>query len=213
MMRRLGTTQAWIFVALLAAGCDPIPGPISVDGTGTDGMDDESGTDGSGSDDAPNPDPDPDPDPDPTEGEDESTGEPPGPIVDHCTLDGTPDIWVGHGGGAFVPFDDQVGAIVYGDQGGTHIDIALRAAHMDFSSTFLSQIRGYLDGVQIASGNGGGGFVCDPATLYSLRDGIQLRFDVDPSAVDGQFVLVEAELTDSAGNTAMSSGMVMVVDP
>lgn len=219
VMRRIYASRGWIFVAMLAGGCDPFPDPIEVEGTGTDGQDDETEgeqTDGDemsdssgGSDSSGRPGPS---GADTTGGEDESSGEPPEPIEDHCTLDGTPAISIGHGGGVFVPFDEQLASIVYGNQGGTHIDIALRASHMDFSSSFVSQIRGYLDGVHIATGNGGGGFVCDPATLYSLRDGIQLRFELDPSEVDGQLIVVEAELTDSAGNVAVASGVVEVVD-
>ena len=231
----VATTQGesgWATVAIIPclvglvalAGC----GPTSGIGTDTDmiiGDDDDDATDGPDDDDDDTTDgPDDDGDDDDDDDDDDTTDGPDdddddddatdtGPLEDHCTLEGEPDLAIGHGGGSFETFGDDAAVLVYGEQGGVHIDVALRAEHTDLSGAFVSDIRGYLDDVQVATGNGGGAFVCDPDTLYLLRDGIRLIFEIPPSQIDNQLFTVTAELTDSTGNLLMTEDAVWVVDP
>lgn len=221
-------TGVWVVAAAvigLGGGCGPLTTPIEVVGeTDTDRPPDQDSDDdtrpGDDTDTGEPTDTDTDaPDTDDAgvetgdtddAGSTEDTDEPP---VDHCGLDGAPALAIGHGGGAFSAFDDGPAQLVYGDQGGVHIDVALRAEHLDLSGIFISDIRATLDGAAVAVGNGGGGFACDADTLYLLRDGIRLIFELAPASIHEQTFAVTAELTDSADLVTMAYGEVLVVDP
>lgn len=135
-----------------------------------------------------------------------------GPLVDRCTPPGDSILEVGHGVDEFVPFSEGPADLVYGNQGGIHIDIGLRAEYLDVSGPFLSDIRGYIDGVQVATGQRGSFFNCLPDQSGLVRTGVRLIFELNPVDVHNQTVTVEAEYQDTQGVTVNASGSVLVVD-
>ncbi len=137
-----------------------------------------------------------------------------GPMVDQCNPPGAAELEVGHGAaGTFAPFADGAAQLVYGEQGGIHIDIGLRAQYLDVSGAFLSDIRGYIDGVEVAVGSGGTFFECLPDQSALVRTGIRLIFELNPADVDQRTVAVEAQYQDTQGVVVEANGSVLVVDP
>jgi hypothetical protein len=137
-----------------------------------------------------------------------------GPLEDHCTPDGSiPTLEVGHGSSGFAPFSTGPASLVYGDQGGIHIDVGMRAEYLDVSGVFISEVRGYLGGEEVAVGQGGTILACRPDQQALERAGIRLVFDLSPTQVHMQTITVEASFQDTQSTTVMASGEVLVVDP
>jgi len=138
-----------------------------------------------------------------------------GPLVDMCSPDGSsePTFEVGHGSDGFAPFSDGPAELVYGDQGGIHIELGMRAQYLDVSGPFLSEVRGYIDGMNVATGQQGTFFKCRPDQTALEREGIRLIFELNPDQVHGQTVMVEAMYQDTRGVTVMASDSVLVLDP
>ncbi len=133
------------------------------------------------------------------------------PPTDPCAPGDNPSIEVGHGEGAFEPFDVHSAELVYGMQGGYHIVVGVRGVHTD--NTGLSELRiaGFIDGEERAFGAPFVELRCVDERQEVLD--LLLIWDSTPAALHGKTALVRAELTDTAGDVFVAEGEVVIDDP
>lgn len=135
------------------------------------------------------------------------------PSDEACFAD-PPELELGVGLKDFRPIG-KVGEaeLVYGTQGGHHIDLAFLARGLHTRELVTGAGLGFVDGVHVGTMDGWVQFRCDADAGRAEAFGVRLIFDVPPSEIDGRDVEIEAELTDVDGLSASAMGSVRVVDP
>lgn len=195
-----------VAVALLGCGCsgggddDQPPGPTSDGSTTT--MDSTTGAEA---------------EPSSTEtsesGEetvDATTGGEP-PEADACMPGDRPSIEVGHGEVVFEPFDAHPAELVYGVQGGYHINVGVRGVYTDNTDVSVLRMTGFIDGEELA-------FSAPYVELRCIEEqqeavNLLLIWDTTPDVLHGKTALIRAELTDAAGDVYVAEGEVVIDDP
>jgi hypothetical protein len=131
-----------------------------------------------------------------------------------CDPGPDPAFEVGLGVDAFHPAaDGDVADIVYGPQGGYHLDLALEGSHFDGSQVASGELIGTIDGERVAGAFPWFTFECDPERTAQQVWGIRLIFDAEPAELDGRTVQVDAEVTDARGSSATATRSLLVRDP
>ncbi len=101
--------------------------------------------------------------------------------------------------------------LVHGPQGGFHVEIGLRAAHLDTSKLLAGELRGWINGEMLAN--------VAPWFLFTCTDegqdswGTLLIFRAQPEELHLQTVEVELDLTDASGTEVFASGTFLIEDP
>jgi hypothetical protein len=128
-----------------------------------------------------------------------------GPRCDPPTLE------IGLGLDGFAPLAEG-GAfpLIHGPQGGYHLEIGLRATHLDVSSLVTGRLEGTIDGERLASASPWLDFRCEGEALESW--GTRLIYESTPAALDGQTTEIVVEVTDVAGNTVGAEGSFVIED-
>ncbi len=121
---------------------------------------------------------------------------------------------VGTGTGGFESLDDgDLWPLVYGPQGGVHLDVGIRAVDLDLDDLVAGQLEAEVDSRVVASSEPWLDFRCTGDSLQSW--GTRLIFEVDIGDVESELadrdVTVRAELTDRQGTSVSGEG-VFVID-
>ncbi len=104
--------------------------------------------------------------------------------------------------------------VVYGQQGGFHVDLAVAATELDGSDVVSATLSGTLDGAEVAAGQPWFELTCDEDDQRLEGAGLRLVFfGVVPPDVDGQEIEVTATVRDSRNAEASAVQTFTVVDP
>ena len=101
--------------------------------------------------------------------------------------------------------------LVHGAQGGFHVEVALRGAHLDTSELLPGEIRGWVNGEMLAN--------VAPWFLFSCTDdgqdswGTLLIFRAQPEDLHLQTVDIEVDVTDYDGNVVSAAASFLIEDP
>lgn len=141
---------------------------------------------------------------------DASTGNEP-PEADPCMPGDRPSIEVGHGEVVFEPFDAHPAELVYGVQGGYHINVGVRGVYTDNTDVSVLRMTGFIDGEELA-------FSAPYVELRCIEEqqeavNLLLIWDTTPDVLHGKTALIRAELTDAAGDIYTAEGEVVIDDP
>ena len=182
----------WLSVVWLAA-CDSDPEPVESGGTSGAESGESPGSEMGGGD---------DPDAGTT-----------GAATDPCEAGGPAGVELGHGLTSFAPFGDEPAELIYGPQGGFHIEIGVRAWGLDDSDVAVARLRGLIDGAEVGSSAPYAMLECTPdgTALEALR--LPLIWDTTPEMLHDAVATVELELTDAAGTVVTASGETLIFDP
>ncbi len=131
-----------------------------------------------------------------------------------CQPGDSPTLALGTGVEDFVPLADPPTLdLVYGPQGGVHVDIALRATELDSSALWTIDLRGLVDGVVRGDARPQVEARCTPDVDALDVTGLRLVWhdDVTPADLAGP-VDVLVEVRDAAGReiTASAQGVSIV---
>ncbi len=134
-----------------------------------------------------------------------------------CDPDGgEPRVVIGKGLDSYrdLDEDDRTLELVHGPQGGYHVDLAVRAWHLDSTQELEGSLVGSLGGDVRAESYPYVYLRCNGAEGALDAWGLRLIWDAEPLDLDGQLVTVEVELTDAGGRTASANGPdVLIEDP
>ena len=131
---------------------------------------------------------------------------------DPCRPGGTPTLEIGLGRDTYFPAEDgDDGLLVYGPQGGQHVDLAISATHLDPSSTASSTIEGRLNGTVVAAGAPWFDLTCEQDTQRAW--GLRMLLEVPPEQVDGQTIEVDVTVRDAKGTEVSAQRTLHIVDP
>lgn len=135
---------------------------------------------------------------------------------DGCVPGDTPTLEVGGGTGGFQPIADggDIG-LVHGPQGGFHLEIGLRATHLDTSDLVTGSLVGTIDGEVFAAAEPWLDFRCnvDAAPDGALESwGTLLVYGSTPDFLDGKVTVVDAEVTDLQGTIVRTTATFTIRD-
>ena len=134
---------------------------------------------------------------------------------DPCKGGSNPSLELGMGWDRYNPVQpgDEV-PLVYGQQGGFHVDLAVAATEFDATDVVSASLSGSLDGVEVAAGQPWFELQCDDTDQRLEGAGLRLVFfGVLPPDLDGQEVEVTATVRDSRNVEASAVQVYTVVDP
>lgn len=100
--------------------------------------------------------------------------------------------------------------LIHGPQGGYHLEIGLRATHLDGSSLVTARLEGTVDGVSLAVAHPWLELACEPMGLESW--GTLLIYASTPDHLDGRETRVAAEVTDVASTRVSAVGTYVIRD-
>lgn len=132
-----------------------------------------------------------------------------------CDPGRDPEVVIGTGDRAFVPLEDgDTVDIVYGSQGGFHVDLALDASHLDGTDVVSASFVGRLDGEDVAFAEPWFTLTCNPESRSQQAWGIRLIFDgLIPPELDGRSLEITGGVTDARGVRADARREVLLHDP
>jgi len=136
-----------------------------------------------------------------------STG-PGSTATDPCSLGGERILEIGHGEPPFDPLGAHPAELIAGVQGGFHILLGLRAAHVDSSDLAVARITGVVEGEELAFSAPYVELLCTEAGLEAPN--VRLIFDSTPDFLDGKVVHIAVELTDAADTITSAEGEVTI---
>jgi len=130
-----------------------------------------------------------------------------------CEPGDAPTLDIGDGVEAFNALEEgDTIELVYGAQGGHHIEIGLEATYIDADDLLAGTITGTIGGEVLATTAPWLDFRCNGGE--SLQSwGTRLVFDVPPEDVHDVDVVVDAEVTDVAGTVVTASKTMHIMDP
>ena len=100
---------------------------------------------------------------------------------------------------------------MHGPQGGFHIEVGLRATHLDASEFLPSEMLVFIAGEERARARPWLDFTCTERGLEAF--GTLLIFeDARPEDLDGQVVDIDASVTDVSGLTLRASKTLVITD-
>lgn len=131
---------------------------------------------------------------------------------DPCRPGSDPTLEIGLGREQYFRAEDgDEGLLVYGPQGGQHVDLAISATHLDPSTTASAEIEGRLDGTLVAAGSPWFDLTCEDNSLRA--SGLRMILEVPPSEVQQQVLDVLVTVRDSAGTEVTAERTLRIVDP
>ncbi|MEZ4322027.1 MAG: hypothetical protein R3F61_31435 [Myxococcota bacterium] len=132
-----------------------------------------------------------------------------------CEPGSDPSLDIGYGWNAFTPAEDgQEVELVYGQQGGFHIELAVATTELDASDLVSASFSGKLDGQVVAEAQPWFSLECDPISNTQQAAGLRLIFwDLLPPDLDGQTIDVSGSVLDARGETASATKSFVVIDP
>lgn len=130
-----------------------------------------------------------------------------------CRPGDTPTLTLGTGIDAFEPMSDPAELpLIYGPQGGVHLDLALRATYLDLSELWDVQLRGTLDGQVVADVRPQVEASCNVDAEAEDLVGLRLIFDDSVAAADLMDPIdVFATVTDAGDRTVEASVLGLTV--
>ncbi len=132
--------------------------------------------------------------------------------TDPCKASDDLELEVGTGATEFVELSSGGELeLIHGPQGGYHVEIGLRAAHLDNSEFLAGRLEGWLGGEMLANTLPWFYFRCTDDGQDSW--GTLLIYQATPEELHMQETRVYAEITDVAGNTIEAEGTFVIVDP
>ncbi len=134
-------------------------------------------------------------------------------FLELCEPGSSPTLTLGGGLYSYEPWAGGEAVLVYGHQGGYHIDVSLLATRLSREGAASGTLRGYIDGELLAVTPFGGELSCRIAGDGLELAGNILIWDAEPAALHGELARVEASLTDGAGTTVEASAEVVIIDP
>lgn len=134
--------------------------------------------------------------------------------ADPCLPGEEPALRIGTGEYAFEPLpDDGRLELIHGPQGGYHVVISLEAQFIDASTTTEAELSGTIEGEELAHTLPYLTFRCDRVTDALYAWGSLLIFDAEPRDLHGRSALVQATVTDAAGETVSAEATIVIWDP
>lgn len=131
-----------------------------------------------------------------------------------CGTSSDPTLELGLGLTEFQPIEaDTVATLVYGSQGGQHLDLAIRATGFDGDTTLTSSIEGRRAGTDVVVAEG------TPWLGLECQEEGQIATGLRLIAIAAPFTLADAPLdiaitvTDARGVSATATATVDVLDP
>jgi hypothetical protein len=134
---------------------------------------------------------------------------------DPCRGGSNPTLELGMGWDRYtaVAPGDEV-PLVYGQQGGFHIDLAVAATELDPTDVVSATLSGSIDGAEVAAGQPWFELTCDDEEQRLEGAGLRLIFfGVVPPDIDGKEVEVTATVRDSRNAEASAVQIYTVIDP
>lgn len=129
-----------------------------------------------------------------------------------CAPGPDPTLEIGIGVGGYTAVDNGEFPLVHGPQGGYHLEIGLRATHIDGSDLVTGHLDGLIDGERYATIDPWLDFRCEEAEGALVSWGTRLIYDATPEFLDGKLTDVSAEVTDLAGTTVSASATFTIRD-
>ncbi|MCB9673490.1 MAG: hypothetical protein H6737_00145 [Alphaproteobacteria bacterium] len=132
---------------------------------------------------------------------------------DPCSAGNDPTMDIGWGFDRYNPASEgEEVDLVYGQQGGFHVDLAVSTTELDMSDLVSGTFTGRLDGESVAEAQPWFSLVCEDDAQQSW--GIRLIFwELLPPDLDGQTIEVEGTVRDARGTEATGSKSFLVNDP
>ncbi|MCA9717852.1 MAG: hypothetical protein H6713_00505 [Myxococcales bacterium] len=134
-------------------------------------------------------------------------------FLEACEPGPTPTLEIGGGTARFEPWVNDEAVLVYGHQGGYHIDVSLLATRLTREGAIDGVLRGYIDGALRAETSYGGELTCLLSGEGLESAGNLLIWEAEPAELHMRLARIEAELTDAAGTTVSASAEVVIIDP
>lgn len=132
-----------------------------------------------------------------------------------CDPGRDPEVVIGTGDRAYAPLSDGDAVdIVYGSQGGYHVDLALDGSRFDGDDVVSASFVGRIGGDDVAFAEPWFTLTCNPESGTQQAWGIRLIFDgLIPPELDGRALDISGQVTDARGLTAEASRQVLLHDP
>lgn len=132
-----------------------------------------------------------------------------------CEMGDSPWLEVGKGAYSYEDFGAGDGKIelIYGPQGGWHITIALRGAHLSTEAPSEAVITGEIDGETVGEIPPYVHFRCNTSDSALEAYGYTLVLNPPPEDLHNQTITVRAKLWDPSGQVVESSNEVVIIDP
>lgn len=127
---------------------------------------------------------------------------------DPCRPGPSPTLEIGSGDSTFAPLSATPLPLIMGNQGGYHLDLAIRTTYLEGRDLMAGRMEGRLDGTVVADGRPWFNLTC--AGDVQEATGLRLIADVEPEALAGRTLDVSLEVTDSRGETVTATAQVAV---
>lgn len=134
-----------------------------------------------------------------------------GPV---CEPGNDPTLEIGLGVGGFTPLaPGEPMPLIHGPQGGWHLEIGLRATHLDADDLLTGSLEGFVDGERIATSAPWLDMRCDEVAGGLVSWSTRLIYPTETSAeLDGVTTEVFASVTDLRGITVSTSRTFVIED-
>lgn len=128
---------------------------------------------------------------------------------DPCKRGSEPTFELGVGATTFTQVSDGDDAhLVFGPQGGYHIDLAVKTTYLDLDDLFAGTIEGVVDGSRHFYATPWFAAECIDDT--QIATGVRMFLETTPEEVIGHTVIVDAEISDIHG-TSLADGFSLTV--
>ncbi|MCA9492236.1 MAG: hypothetical protein KC621_20025 [Myxococcales bacterium] len=135
------------------------------------------------------------------------------PTIGGCETGAAPALEIGVGLEGYEPLGEMGHfPLIHGPQGGFHLEIGLRATHLDTSDLALGHMVGTIDGTVYADSEPWIDFRCQNDVDAQEAYGMLLIYDSTPDFLDGKTTEVSVDVTDIAGNTVSATRTFVIED-
>ena len=132
-----------------------------------------------------------------------------------CSAGPSPSIEVGHGELRFETFDQAENTpveLIHGPQGGYHSTIAVRAAHLDPDRSYIIDLVGVIDGLELGGGTPLAQFRCNYAAEAQEFKGGLLVWDSVPEELHDKRATVNVYVIDPSKETSDGQPVIVAQD-